>query len=217
MSLEPVDGFDRLLAVLSGDELERAVRIPLEQIRRRYVLTRVALRSLLGERLTVAPAELRFEYGERRKPRLANGSVSFNVSHSGDLALIGICDKGALGVDLEQIDPARRLDLLARGVLTGREQELLAQTPTPGARAHWFFRFWTAKEAVAKSFGLGLTLAPRRIAVLPDSTGSAVAEVTPAADGPLPGGAEAIAVSWLSELDGAVGAVCCVNPWVGFP
>jgi 4'-phosphopantetheinyl transferase len=205
--LDPGVVIDRLLPVLSADELQRTDRIPVEQIRRRYVLTRVALRRLLGERLAVAAADLRFEYGERGKPRLAGGGIGFNVSHSGDLALIAISGEGALGVDLEQIRPARRLDLLSRRVLTSPERELLSRARTATARSRGFFRFWTAKEAVAKSFGLGLALAPRRITVLPDDAGRALAAVAPAANGPLPDGAEAIPVSWLSGLDAAVGAV----------
>jgi 4'-phosphopantetheinyl transferase len=205
--LDSVAEFERLSAVLSRDELDRAARIPDGRLRRRYVVGRVALRRLLGERLGIAPAELRFDYGERGKPSLGGAGVSFNLSHSGDLALIAICDRGAIGVDLERLRPRPRLDLLARRVLTDDERELLNRARGAGAGARWFLRCWTAKEAVAKAFGFGLALAPSRINVVPDGANRAIAEVAPAASKPLPAGAQALQVQWLPGLEHAVAAV----------
>lgn len=205
--LAPIDGLDRHLAVLSPDELDRAARIPDERIRRRTALARVALRRLIGKRLTVEPAELRFEYGKHGKPYLVGGEVSFNLSHSGDLALIAIADRGAIGVDLEQLRPQRRLDLLSRRVLTDQEGELLDRARATGSGTQWFFQCWTAKEAAAKAFGLGLTLAPSRIDVVPDGADRAHVEVSPAASEPLPGGAKALEVRWLSGLRHTIAAV----------
>jgi 4'-phosphopantetheinyl transferase len=193
--------------VLSPEELDRAARISGEHIRRRYVLGRAALRRLLGERLGVPPAALRFDYGERGKPHLQGAEVNFNLSHSGNLALIAISDRGPVGVDLEQLQRRRRLDLLSQRVLTEHERELLDRARAEGNGVQWFFRCWTAKEAVAKAFGLGLTLAPSRIGVIPDGANRALVEVAPATGGPLPGGAEPLEVCWLPGLDHAVGAV----------
>src|SRR4051794_34295951 len=113
VSLDSVDELERLLPVLSRDELDRVGRIADERIRRRYVVGRAALRRLLGERLTTPPAELRFDYNERGKPTLESEDVNFNLSHSGDLALIAISNGGAVGVDVEQLRPRPHLDLLA--------------------------------------------------------------------------------------------------------
>lgn len=207
MPLHPIDEFERLLAVLSPDELDRAARIPDERIRRRYAIGRVALRRLVGERLGVTPTELRFVYGARGKPSLEGAGVSFNLSHSGDLALIALSARGSIGVDLEQLRPQRRLDLLSQRVLTDDERKLLDNARATGAGAQWFFRFWTAKEAVAKAFGLGLALAPSRIGVVPDGADRALVEVAPATSGPLPGGAKTLEVRWLPDLHNAVAAV----------
>jgi len=193
-------------AVLSRDEVDRAARIPDERIRRRYVVGRVALRRLLGERLAIAPSELRFDYGAHGKPSLEGAGVSFNLSHSGDLALIAIADHEKVGVDLEQIRPRPRLDLLLRRVLTEEERGLLGRAQ-PGEDLRWFLRCWTAKEAVAKALGFGLALAPSRINVVPDGDDRAVAEIAPAAGDLLPTGAEALQVLWPPGFEQAIAAV----------
>jgi 4'-phosphopantetheinyl transferase len=207
VSLDSIGDLDSLAKVLSGDELARADRIPDARVRRRYVAARVALRRLLGERLAQAPADLRFAYGENGKPKLMGGGASFNLSHSGELGLIAIADRGAIGVDIERLRPRSRLDLLARRVLTSAERDLMAQARAAGGDQRWFMRWWTAKEAVAKSFGWGLALAPSRIEVLPEGSDRGVAQVIPAAGGPLPDGAGPIRVEWPPGLENAVAAV----------
>jgi 4'-phosphopantetheinyl transferase len=207
VSLDSVDEFERLLTVLSRDELDRVNRIADERIRRRYVVGRAVLRRLLGERLATPPAELRFDYNEGGKPALECEDVNFNLSHSGDLALIAISNGAAVGVDVEQLRPQPRLDQLARRVLTVGERELLEQARAEGAGARWFLQCWTAKEAVAKAFGFGLALAPNRINVVPLNDWRAVAEIAPAVSKPLPEGAAPLQVRWLPGVRPATAAV----------
>lgn len=202
-----LDSEAELSHLLSRDELDRVARMRDEQARRRYVVGRATLRRLLGARLGTAPEKLRFDYGERGKPTLADSGLSFNLSHSGEMGLIAISEHRAVGVDIEQLRPRRRLDLLARRVLTGSERELLERAHHVGLGAWGLLRFWTAKEAVAKALGFGLALAPSRIAVVPDGFNRALAEVAPAASAILPDGAKPLRVDWLSGLDHAVAAV----------
>ena len=67
------------------------------------------LRAILGLYLDCTPTELRFKYTEYGKPSLANPDVnsnlSFNLAHSGKLALYGITLERAIGVDIEQVRP----------------------------------------------------------------------------------------------------------------
>jgi 4'-phosphopantetheinyl transferase len=206
VSLAADDELAASLALLSPDERDRAARIPNRDVRRRYVLARAALREALGVRTTRRPGALRFEYGERGKPRLAGPGPEFNLSHSGDLAVIAVSDRGPVGVDLERLRPRRRVDLMARRILAPPERERFERTAVAD-RAELLLRCWTAKEAVAKALGDGLAIAPRRIAVRPAGPGRAVADVAADPDGPCRDGAAAIPVYWLEGLDRAVGAV----------
>jgi len=165
------------------------------------------LRRVLAERLGVAPAELRFRRGERGKPELVGTELAFNLSHAGELALIGIADRGAVGVDLERVRPLRRLGLLADGALTEGERDSLQRGGDEMAQARWFLRSWTAKEAVAKAFGAGLSLAPQRLEVEVTGEDRALVTVAAAREGPLPTGAEPVEVRWLEPTEGFVAAV----------
>ncbi|HEX7609517.1 MAG TPA: hypothetical protein VF380_02490, partial [Solirubrobacteraceae bacterium] len=103
--------------LLSADERERARRILGEQRRRAWERAHGLLRRLLGRYLSCDPGALRFSRGPHGKPELqwgagwaigqgggaAQGSAppSFNISHSGDLALFAFGHGQAVGVDVE--------------------------------------------------------------------------------------------------------------------
>ena len=75
--LDPPEGeVARLRALLAPDETARADRFHFDRHRRRYLVGRGVLRRLLGAYLGRSPEALRFEYGEREKPRLAGRSAA---------------------------------------------------------------------------------------------------------------------------------------------
>ncbi|MBS1882433.1 MAG: 4'-phosphopantetheinyl transferase superfamily protein [Actinobacteria bacterium] len=96
------------------------------------------------------------------KPRLAQAPerLSFNLSHSGDLALIAIAPGGIeVGVDIERLrprrDPAR---LAARWLPTAEAAAVASATDTD--RQEVFHRAWTRHEARVKCTGTGLSGPP---------------------------------------------------------
>jgi phosphopantetheinyl transferase len=117
-------------AGLPRTERERADRLLREDARRRWVAARWALRSVLGGYLGQEPAAIELDLAERGKPRLADADAAlrFNLSHSGELALIAIAAGREVGVDVQRIGPR------------------------PGA----FYAEWTRREAIAKCHGAGL-------------------------------------------------------------
>lgn len=143
--------------LLSADERERADRLRFERDRRRYVVGRALLRTLLA-RYTAAPAEeLAFGYGELGKPWLDAGP-SFNLSHSGDVALYAFAAAGELGVDVELDDADFATDRIAERFFSPAEVSALRSLP-PAAQPRAFLRCWTRKEAFVKARGDGLSLA----------------------------------------------------------
>src|SRR5690348_7173992 len=84
--------YDRLLATLALDEQARAASYRFPEPRRRYVVARSALRELLGQYLDKSAPAIELTVDQNQKPRLtskyASSGLHFNVSHSGDLALI---------------------------------------------------------------------------------------------------------------------------------
>lgn len=148
------------VAELSDDERARAARFVFEPDRRRYLAAHSGMRRLLAAETGLASAALRFEAGRHGKPRLtAVGAPSFNLTHSGDVALLAIAPRGEIGIDAEVLrEVGRAIDLAERHYTPAEQAELAAAPPARRDRA--FLQVWTRKEAVLKAVGSGLTIAP---------------------------------------------------------
>ena len=83
--------------------------------------------------------------------------LEFNLSHSGDFALIAVTQAHKVGVDVECIRSDIELESMARRFFSPIEvselMSLLADQRLVG-----FFNCWTRKEAYIKAHGLGLSL-----------------------------------------------------------
>src|SRR2546421_12655378 len=88
-----------LRALLSPDEIAKADRFAFPELRARSAAARGQLREILGAALERDPASLRFDYGPRGKPDLSGAPLRFNVSHSGELALVALALR-EIGVDV---------------------------------------------------------------------------------------------------------------------
>jgi 4'-phosphopantetheinyl transferase len=154
------------LDVLSDDERARAARFVRAHDRRRFARCRAALRQVLGGLVRASPRSLRFRAVGQGKPELdfptmgidegdARASIRFNVSHSSDLALIGVCQGHELGVDLERIKRISEADRIVASFFSPAERAEFAAIPDD-VKDQAFFRGWTRKEAVLKGLGTGL-------------------------------------------------------------
>jgi 4'-phosphopantetheinyl transferase len=123
---------------------------------------RGALREILGAYLGVEPAAVALTVGENGKPELADGQpqLSFNLSHSGGLALVAVAAGGtAVGVDVERLRPRRDLARLAARWLPAADSAAVAAA-ADDEREGAFYAAWTRHEARAKCTGAGLSGPP---------------------------------------------------------
>lgn len=149
-----------LESVISHDEHERAARFHFQKDRERFKIARASLRIVLGRYLNLPPQSLVFAQTEFGKPFLTNfeaAGLLFNLSHSGDLAMIAVAREREVGVDVEFM----RADFATSEVaehffsvaeiytLSGLDQNL---------RTRAFFNCWTRKEAYVKARGEGLSI-----------------------------------------------------------
>ena len=144
---------------LEPSERLRAGRFRAARDRRRYSVAHAALRWLLSRHTGRRPHELRFAAGPQGKPMLEPGSgdaLSFNLSRSGDLALIGITAGARLGLDVEQLRVVEDAAAIARSLFSPGECSRLAALGPEGADAG-FLACWTRKEAFVKALGAGLS------------------------------------------------------------
>ena len=135
-----------LEALLSADERERARKFYFERDRRRFVVCRGILRTLLGSYLGRAPQEIAFHYGPNGKPRLED-SIFFNLAHSEDLALLAFTRAGEVGVDVERIREMSDWPSIAELSFSPEERERLRACPAFRRREE-FFHAWTRQEAL---------------------------------------------------------------------
>ncbi len=101
-------------------------------------------------------AELGVE--ENGKPRLAREPrrLSFNLSHSGDLALVALAPGGtAVGVDVERLRARRDLARLATRWLPAADAAAVAAAGE-AERERVFYAAWTRHEARVKCTGGGV-------------------------------------------------------------
>jgi len=146
--------------LLSRDERLRAARFHFEYDRRRYTVARAVLRMLLGDRLDIAPAAIKFSYTKRGKPFVAEPAarIHFNVSHSAERALYAISPSFRVGADIEYLNRDIDHESLADRFFTRAESAALQRLPA-SHRKRAFLACWTRKEAVVKALGDGLSLA----------------------------------------------------------
>jgi 4'-phosphopantetheinyl transferase len=96
-------------------------------------------------------------YNEFGKPSLPNLPVHFSISHCKDAVACAVSDHN-IGIDVESIVPYT--PDVARKVCTAGEFKMLEQSSNKDVE---FIKLWTAKEAISKYEGMGLSLPFARI------------------------------------------------------
>ncbi|MEZ5076294.1 MAG: 4'-phosphopantetheinyl transferase superfamily protein [Solirubrobacterales bacterium] len=114
------------------------------------------LRAVLGRYLEGEPEAIAIEPAPSGKPRLAERPerLRFNLSHSGDLVLVGIAAV-EIGVDVERVAP-RRAHLAIAERRLGEAAATAVREAGEERRAQVFTERWARFEASQKCLGLGV-------------------------------------------------------------
>ena len=99
---------------------------------------------------------------ENEKPRIKGmRDVFFNISHSGEMVVLGISDK-EIGVDVEKVKHFK--ESLINYVFMPQDQELAKELMESGSdKDKVYTRLWTVKESIMKYSGKGISLSPKNI------------------------------------------------------
>ena len=154
---EHIAALDRYSAeYLTDDERDRLLRYRSRAAAERYVVTRSLVRLVLADRLGRAPRDVAVNRTDTGKP-IVTGGVHYNVSHSGDLILLGLSSQRDIGVDVERRRSIPRVDALVRRWLAPVEQADVARLMRDGSTdSDAFLRVWSVKEARLKALGVGI-------------------------------------------------------------
>jgi 4'-phosphopantetheinyl transferase len=160
IKLDPDDRTaEALLGHLAPDELERLARLHRSEVGRRWLVSRGALREILAAELGTSAPSVRLELGPHGRPGFDplthQTDLDFNLSHSGDVALMATGRGLRVGVDVERLRRGRDPLRVANRYFSPAEVEAVRAFPQADRPAA-FLRYWTAKEALAKGLGLGL-------------------------------------------------------------
>jgi 4'-phosphopantetheinyl transferase len=157
----PNDLLKTLEKVLSADESERGARFHFPIHRDRFIAAHGCLRDILTRYLPLDIRSLSFSINDYGKPRLSEvfseRGLDFNLSHSGDFALVAVTLNRQVGVDVEYMREEDSSEEIVRRFFSKREVSDFLSVP-PEARKVAFFNCWTRKEAYIKAHGLGLSL-----------------------------------------------------------
>lgn len=96
----------RAAALLGPDERARAAQLTDAVIRRRYLFAHALTRLVLARATGVPPHAVTWRTGPHGKPGPVGGGgrpLHWNLSHSGDHALLAVSRRGPLGVDVQEV------------------------------------------------------------------------------------------------------------------
>jgi len=146
------------LALLNSEERAQRQRfIPAEK-RHEHFVTRVLVRTVLGQALGLAPEAVAFVPNAWGRPELPPpATLKFNVSHTPGLVVCLVSSNHEVGVDTELLSRAPKLLRLAPKVFAPKELNDLMALPE-GEQAQRAVTLWTLKESYIKARGRGLSL-----------------------------------------------------------
>lgn len=143
------------MTLLNEQEKNRVQNYKYEQGRYRFSICRAAIKSILSAAMGVTPEKVEMSYSSKGKPYLAVNplDIHFNLSVSYNKALLLIGQVQPVGIDIEFLkettDIFQSMDLF----LNAKEQQWVLESEP----FHRFYKLWTAKEAILKCTGLGIT------------------------------------------------------------
>src|SRR5262245_20124025 len=149
-----LEALERQIPRLSADDRARAARLREGSERRQRLAAYIALRIIIERIGGARMRQQAFIRSATGRPHLGAAAPSFSLSHSGELALLGVA-RAPIGVDLEahrrlKMSTRRRLEILAIGA--GLAQ-CLSRDGTGEAPV---LQAWCRLEAYAKATGQGL-------------------------------------------------------------
>lgn len=146
--------------LLSAAEKEQEPRFHFARDRCRYLVTRALVRTVLSRYVPVDPKEWMFSTNAYGRPAIMNvegRDLSFNLSHTHSLIVLGVTRGRALGVDVENFRAREAAIGVADHYFAKAEVAALAAAPSQD-RQYRFFEYWTFKESYIKARGMGLSL-----------------------------------------------------------
>lgn len=160
---------DAELARLTDAERARADRFRFERDRRRFISGRLAFDAILARYFGAEAARAALHRTQAGRPLLIApvDGIAVSFSRSDERAAMAVAGGRSLGVDIEIVKEKADLPLVAREQFSLKEQAEIAALGD-ALRLEGFYRAWTAREALVKATGEGLSAELQRLRVSAD-------------------------------------------------
>lgn len=121
-----------------------------------YAASRFCLKKTLSSLCGIPTDSLRFYYGKHGKPYIENNkALHFNISHSRKMLMMAVSSR-PVGVDVEQIANRSSMQKTVNRYFADSEKSLYNLAADD--QKHVFYSIWTAKEALLKASGKGISV-----------------------------------------------------------
>ena len=157
-------------SLLSIEEHQRANRFHFENDKHSFIVYHACKRLILSEYLKQAPKEIVISFQEKGKPFLKNTPLTFNLSHTKEMAILAVSSDVEVGVDIEKIKNSADYLAIAKRFFHPDEYHQLMNTENPQKQLDTFFTLWTAKEAILKATGEGIAAGLNNFSVQHDDS-----------------------------------------------
>jgi 4'-phosphopantetheinyl transferase len=152
----PEDCESPALGPVMGRDWARSQSMTNEEIRARFIASRLLLKHAAGAALQASPETVDLAYKPGGRPYLRGcDQVDISLSHTEDLLVVGLTRHGWIGVDAELESRLLMGTGAEKQICTPYEADQLAAM-APDYRNPALVRLWTLKEAYSKAIGQGL-------------------------------------------------------------
>jgi 4'-phosphopantetheinyl transferase len=176
---DPTDIDDSAFAADPLSQADNALRLRVKPIEDPSLVGRVLTRRMLAEQLHLKSHQVYLTKDERGRPALdtnrmnscsAARDLDFSCSHSENLFAVGTIEQGRIGIDIEVIQSEVAVSMISCRELCEAERAWILALPED-EQPMAFYQCWTAKEALLKALGLGVSFGMEQIEILRDETG----------------------------------------------
>ena len=143
--------------VLSKEEQNRYNAYINESDKIRYIGNHRFVRQVLSKYLNILPAQVQFSQTAMGKPYVENSGLFFNYSYRGDFGILALSRNEEVGVDIEKMRILQDIPTFTEFCFSEKEKQIIFKSDKEKFQETLFI-FWTFKEAIIKSLGVGLNV-----------------------------------------------------------
>jgi 4'-phosphopantetheinyl transferase len=157
-------------SLLSEAEIMRMNNFVLENDRLTYCISHGFTRNYISEKLNLLNEEIKIEYTNDAKPKLAKVNADFNLTHSENYFGFVITNKidGIVGIDIEKLIVMKNYtSIVLKYMHIDEKCYVLDSSLSIEEQLMRFYEIWTRKEAFLKMLGIGIVFDLTEVNMVP--------------------------------------------------